>query len=174
MKFISQVEKAYIPKEFLNSDAFRYINMLETTSMQSLYKIAIFKTFLSNNTMNKEITREQIEQSFYDFYRNKRHWPDLDRYKTRNDFRNWKPKDYWELAQENPVYYLCKTHNEIFEYDKDNFKMKIKIDIDKWLNNDFFINQIKDIIEFRRIEFLDKRLNQKSYEYSNKQVEYKI
>lgn len=174
LKFISQVEKNYISKEFLNSDAFRYINMLETTSMQSLYKIAIFKTFLSNNTMNKEITRKQIEQSFYDFYRSKRHWPDLDRYKTRNDFRNWKPKDYWELAQENPIYYLCKTHNEIFEYDKDNFKMKIKIDIDKWLNNDFFINQIKDIIEFRRIEFLDKRLNQKSYEYSNKQVEYKI
>lgn len=64
------------------------------------------------------------------------------------------PKDFWILAQENPIHFLSKTHNDIFKYDKGKSVFRIKLDIDLWLDSEFFINQVKDCIEFRRIKFL--------------------
>lgn len=159
--FLNEMEEGYIPKGFLASDAFEYINMLETTNMQTLYKIAILQTFISDAIMHKEINRKQVEESFFSFYNNKRNEPDLDRYTSRKEFRKWSPKEFWKVAEENPIRFLSKTHSDIFEYDKDKCILRIKLNIDSWLDNEFFVNQVKDCIEFRRIEFLDKRLNYK-------------
>ncbi len=114
---------------------------------------------LINDIMNKEVNREAIENSFYNFYQNRRNWPDMDRFKTRKSFKEWEPKDFWSLAYENPIKFLCKTHRDIFAFNKDESVMRIKLNIEQWLNDPFFISQVKDCIEFRRIEFLDKRLN---------------
>ncbi len=160
MTFINRLEQGYIPEGFLDSDALKFINMLETTSMQALYKVAMLKAFIKEESVLMEVGREEIEASFYEFYKNKRNWPDLARHKTRKDFKEWESKDYWELAQENPVHFLSKTHSDIFEYDKKTSILSIKLDLSKWIKSSFFVEQVKDCLEFRRAEFLDKRLQQ--------------
>jgi hypothetical protein len=156
--FVEAMEDGFIPNDFIDSDAYNYVRMIESTSMNKLYKIPILQAFYNAGTMKIEISMEDVCQSFYNFYLNKRHWPDIENDKSKKDFRQWTPEDYWTVARDNPINFLTKTHGEIFDYDATSKVMSIKLDLSEWLKDEFFIDQVKDAVDYRRAEFVDGRL----------------
>ncbi len=158
LSFIDHRENSYVPSGFFGSNAFKYIQMIESTGMQALYKVPLFLAFYNEGKFRPKVEKEDIEESFFNFYQNPQHWKDLDRFKTREDFRTWKPRDFWNTALNNPIKFLCKTHDDLFEYDGENKELRIKVNLEDWSHHPFFIAQMKDAIDFRRNQFLDVNL----------------
>lgn len=157
--YVARNEDPNFLKQLQSSLAFNFIRMLETTNLQTLYKIALLQTFVLSDKLLLTVNRQQIEQSFYLFYQDSNNAHDLMRYKTHDNYQDWQKTDYWEIAKNNPIKYLCKTHSEIFYYDDQSESFSIILDLGLWCNNQEFVQQVKDCLEFRRIEFLDQRLN---------------
>ncbi|NLB19288.1 MAG: hypothetical protein GX829_00245 [Clostridium sp.] len=158
LSFVDSKENSYVPLDFFQSNAFSFIQMIETTGMQALYKIPLFLAFYNNGDFKTEINKEDIKRSFFDFYQDQRHQIDLERFKSRDNFRTWHLEKYWELALSNPIHFLTKTHGDIFEYDTADKVLRIIIDIGDWSYDPFFLAQMNDAIDFRRNQFLDLTL----------------
>lgn len=158
LSYIDHKEQSYVPSGFFESNAMTYIRMIESTAMQALYKVPIFLAFYNGGKFKTKVEKEDIEASFFSFYQNPRHGKDLDRYKTRENFRTWTPEDFWRLAKNNPIHFLCKTHHELFEFEEETSIMRIKVDLEEWIHHPFFTQQVKDAMDFRRNQFLDVNL----------------
>jgi superfamily II DNA or RNA helicase len=161
LDFLSTMEPGYLSGDFINSDAHKFINMLETTGMSKLYKMPILLAFYNKGTFKMKINKDEVCQNFNEFYHNERNAVDLDRHKNTNSYKTWIKNDYWKLALDNPIHFLCKTHDDIFEFDAKTETMSIKLNLAPSLKDDFFLSQVEDAIHFRRSNFLDQLLSNK-------------
>lgn len=73
--------------------------------------------------------------------------------KNTMNFTEWGKEEYVELARSNPVKYMIKTECD-FEIDKDKIVAK---KLKEFNNNKFFVENIKDAIDFRTKEYYKTR-----------------
>jgi hypothetical protein len=93
------------------------------------------------------------------FYEKGSNGVDLARHKGTADYRNWGKKQYVNLAKNNPVKFLLKTHSEFFYTNNDQFC--IDSDLEQFKNNPVFISNFSDAIRYRIYEFYKNRLQEK-------------
>ena len=73
--------------------------------------------------------------------------------------KNWSNDDYIKLAYRNPIHFLSKTESKFFALIDDTFSLNNKLY--EYIKNEEFINQFKDVIEYRRLKFLKDNLLKK-------------
>ncbi|WP_066874119.1 DEAD/DEAH box helicase family protein [Clostridium mediterraneense] len=142
-------------KVLIDTRAYDFINMIETTSMSKSYKIPILLAFYNNGNIKTEIDDDDIYISFKSFYLRGSNKVDMLKDKGTSNFENWEKKDYIKLAKNNPVKYLCKSHSDFFEENEEG-NMIIK-GIEEFKTNKEFIKQMKDAIDLRIEQYYQDR-----------------
>lgn len=142
-------------KVLIDTRAYDFINMIETTSMSKSYKIPILLAFYNNGNIKTEIDDDDIYTSFKAFYLRGSNKVDMLKDKGTSNFENWEKKDYIKLAKNNPVKYLCKSHSDFFEENEEG-NMIIK-GIEEFKTNKEFIKQMKDAIDLRMEQYYQDR-----------------
>jgi len=132
-----------------------FLNMLERTKMTKTYKIPLLMAFIKGDSISLKCSEDDIYKSFKEFYNNPKNAIDMERHEKTKNFRNWGKKEYLKLAKENPIKYLLKTEGEYFKMDGNYFCLTEKLK--PILNNKVFVENYKDILEFRRLEYFKHR-----------------
>ena len=136
-----------------------FIKFIETTSMSKTYKLPVLLAFYNNGNMNLKINDEYLYKSFKEFYSKGSNGVDMLKDKSTSKFKTWDKKEYVKLARKNPVHFLCKSSSEFFYLDGDY--ICLNKELEKFFNNEEFINSVKDAIDFRTKEYYKNRFEHK-------------
>ena len=136
-----------------------FIKFIETTSMSKTYKLPVLLAFYNNGNMKLKINDEDLYKSFKEFYSKGSNGVDMLKDKSTSKFKTWDKKEYVKLARKNPVHFLCKSSSEFFYLDGDY--ICLNKELEKFFNNEEFINRVKDAIDFRTKEYYKNRFEHK-------------
>ena len=136
-----------------------FIKFIETTSMSKTYKLPVLLAFYNNGNMKLKINDEDLYKSFKEFYSKGSNGVDMLKDKSTSKFKTWDKKEYVKLARKNPVHFLCKSSSEFFYLDGDY--VCLNKELEKFFNNEEFINSVKDAIDFRTKEYYKNRFQHK-------------
>ena len=142
-----------------DSLGYEFIKFIETTSMSKTYKLPVLLAFYNNGNMKLKINDEDLYKSFKEFYSNGSNGVDMLKDKSTFKFKTWDKKEYVKLARKNPVHFLCKSSSEFFYLDGDY--VCLNKELEKFFNNEEFINSVKDAIDFRTKEYYKNRFQHK-------------
>ncbi|MDD4139612.1 MAG: DEAD/DEAH box helicase family protein [Eubacteriales bacterium] len=160
--FLHVVSPETLPPGYLDAPAHKLVRTIETTSMSALYKIPCIQAFIRDGAIRRVASRADLIRSFQQFYRSERHAHELLAWKSRRDYRNWQPDDYFALAKSNPVHFLTRTHPDVFAFDPGTETFRIVLDLGSFSDHPYFLRDIQDALDFRRNEFIDLRLDNES------------
>lgn len=150
-------ELDYTEKEEIEGFCWRFIKMIENTRMSKSYKMPFLLAFYNNGELKSRIDDEDLYKSFKEFYSIKENTADMYADKNTEKFAQWGREKYVELARQNPVKYMIKSESEFFELDKDKIVVKR---LEEFKDNKFFVDNIKDAIEFRTKEYYKTRYDE--------------
>ncbi len=148
---------------FLVSTEYQVIQYVEKTSMSQLYKLPVLLSFIKEDRFEDHCSKQELINTFKDFYKNNRNRMDIERNKSMTGHSTFSDEQWWKVIKGNPIHFMSRTNSELFELREDTF----------WIKSDFewsaksierqnwFVEQVKDAIDFRRNEFLAIRLEDK-------------
>ena len=127
--------------------------------MSKTYKIPVLLAFYNNGEMKLEIDDEDLYRSFKEFYNKGSNGFDMLKDKSTSKFKTWPKKEYVSLARKNPIHFLCKSSSEFFTIEEG--KVCLNNELKKYLDNNIFLKNVKDAIDFRTKEYYKYRFNNK-------------
>ena len=134
----------------IEGNGHKIIKMLEQTNMSKSYKIPFLLAFYNNGNLKSEIDDEDLFISFKEFYSRRETSADMYADKSTSDFKDWGRSKFIDVARKGPVKAMLKSHKDIFKIDKNKI---VAEEFDELKNNKFFIENMKDIIDFRMREY---------------------
>lgn len=140
----------------LQGRGYDFIKMIENTSMSKSYKIPVILGFYNNGKMKMELNEDDIFNSFYEFYNNGTNKVDMLKDKSTSTFESWGKKQYVSLAIKNPVKFLIKSHGDFFEKG-DKVVIKLCEDLRSVIENEEFVKQVFDAVEYRKGKYYRER-----------------
>lgn len=157
INFLKSLNELKEEEKFLEnvSLAYKFINMLETTSMSKTYKIPVLLSFYNKGDIKFSISDDYIYNVFKEFYAEGSNSVDLLRHKNTKDFKSWNKDKYLKLAKDNPIKFLNKTHGDFFSINKDLFCLNEELKIYK--DNASFKEHFKDVIDYRTKQYYKNR-----------------
>lgn len=161
LKFLNEIgELDESEKELIQTIGFEFINKIENTSMSKTYKLPILLAFLDENTLVKRIGSKRIFESFQTFYSKQSNAIDLLKDKTSRNYKNWTEENCMKKQPIiQPLKALSNTTKEFF-IKKDN-ELHLVEELTPFLDNDFFVEQFKEVIEYLNWKFYKERLEGK-------------
>ena len=152
----SNKELNFDEEALLNTKAYDFINMVETTSMSKTYKMPVLLAFYNHGNMKLEINDEDIYNSFREFYSIASNAVDMSKDKSTKNYMNWNSAEYILLAKKNPIKFLTKTHSEFF-YINDKGNMSIYDFMSEYIRNERFLDHFYDAIAYRVKQYYRNR-----------------
>ena len=140
---------------FTEGDAGRFIRCLEQTSMSRMYKLPVFLSFIRDGKVCRFADFATIGRTMRQFYSGDNNSVEFAGDKDPLAHRSWTDREWIDLAVSNPVRFLCRTHPGVFR--KDDEGLEILLDIDGCSEVTSFRREIEDIVEYRSLDFKDKR-----------------
>ncbi|MEF9934739.1 MAG: DEAD/DEAH box helicase, partial [Clostridium sp.] len=163
LKYLSEEDILTEEEErILNSRAYDFINMIETTSMSKAYKMPILLAFYNKGNFKMKITDEDVYNSFKEFYSCPSNARDMLQHTSTKDFKSWDMRKYVKLAKDNPIKNLAKTHSDFFEIENNVFS--IAKEVEEFIYNETFLKHVKDAIEYRKLQYYKDRFDKESEE----------
>lgn len=149
MNFLNDMDKAHEEETALmNTRAYDFINMIETTSMSKTYKMPVLLAMYNEGVFKTSINDDDLYHSFRNFYNYKSNGADMRKDKSTKDFETWSKKNYVSLAKKNPIKFLLKSSSTFF-YENEEGNFTLSNDIHEYVNNKTFLTHVKDAIDFR-------------------------
>ncbi|MFI3211432.1 MAG: DEAD/DEAH box helicase family protein [Peptostreptococcaceae bacterium] len=139
---------------FKDSLGHEFIKFIENTSMSKSYKIALFKCFFKEGNIKSSVSNYEIYQTFKAYYLVATNKVDMIQHKETKDFKTWEENKFVSLARNKPLKYLLKS-TEFFRADEEN--IYLSNELKEYLNNEFFIENVLDAIEFRSKKYYKDR-----------------
>lgn len=150
-------------KVIYHSIANEFLEFLEVTQMTKSYKMPVLLAFYNEGKVKMSIDDEDIYRSYKTFYYRANNWRDLERDKETRDFRSWDKKRYVSEALRKPVHFLIQSGNGFF-IKKEGAVLALNAQLHDAVKQPGFAEQLKDIIEYRTMDYYRKR-----YEVTSKE-----
>ncbi|NBG88116.1 DEAD/DEAH box helicase family protein [Isachenkonia alkalipeptolytica] len=158
LDFLQEINELSAEEEaFLRTEAEKFLRELEKTSMSKSYKIPTIEPFTQKDEMRRQVSIEEVAESFMKFYKNhKLHQKDLNN-KNHKNWETWDIEDFKKLAVKNPVHFLSKS--SFFSYDEVNKVFSLKKELEPFLN-ETLKSHMKDILKLRKHEYFARRFKE--------------
>jgi superfamily II DNA or RNA helicase len=168
LKFLAEInELNEDEKKLIGTIAEDFIKMIETTSMSKTYKMPAFLAFYNNGNLKLRINEEDIYESFKEFYSRGSNSIDLLNQNSTAGFRNWGKKEWYKLAKDNPLKFLAQTHGEFFHFEGTEYCLNYALK--EFAENKTFMDNFKDAIDLRTMEYYRNRFENKHKEVFGKE-----
>ena len=148
---LSEDEKelyAGIGKEFLT--------LIETTDMTKVYKMPVLYSFYNNGNVLLEVTEAQVLTCWKDFFDKNKNWRDFSDDITYEQYNRMTDKQHLDKAKTMPIKFL-KASGKGFFIEKEGYALAIREDLRTVINNDAFRTHMKDILEYRTMDYYRRR-----------------
>ncbi len=133
-----------------------FLNLLETTDMQKVYKMPILYSFYNDGDIRMAVTEEEVLYAWKKFFSYGTNWKDLGENITYEEFLGITDKQHLSKAKSMPVRYL-KASGKGFFIDAPGYAIGIRQDLEAVMRNGVMREQMRDIIEYRTVEYYRRR-----------------
>lgn len=133
-----------------------FLTLLETTDMQKSYKMPILSSFYNDGDVRMAVTEEEVLYHWKKFFSTGTNWKDLKKDITYEQYQKMTDKQHLSNARRNPVHFLTVSGKGFF-VEKEGYMLAIREDMEEILCEDAFKEHMKDIIEYRTMEYYRRR-----------------
>lgn len=161
LEFLSELQELSESEKNLYAGIGReFLALIETTDMQKVYKMPILYSFYNNGNIRMAVTEEEILKSWKEFFNDGTNWKDFPGVTSLEEYRAITDKQHLAKAKTMPVKFL-KASGKGFFIDKEGYAIAIRDDLKEIVITDAFKAHMKDIIEYRTIEYYRRRYVEK-------------
>jgi superfamily II DNA or RNA helicase len=143
-------------EDIYNGIGREFLNLLETTDMQKVYKMPVLYSFYNNGNVRMAVTDEEVLQAWKEFFSDGTNWKDLGEGMTREQFLDITDRQHLSNIRKNPIRYL-KASGKGFFIDAEGYAIALRKDLEAVIGNPVMKEQMRDIIEYRTIEYYRRR-----------------
>ena len=137
-----------------------FLNVLETTNMTKVYKMPVLMAFYNNGDMRLDVTDEQLLVSWKTFFDQNGNWKDLDKNMSYEKYKSISDKAHLKKILAMPVHFLQESGKGFF-VKRDGFAISLKSELERYIGNPTFVEQVKDIVEYRVMDYYQRRYREK-------------
>lgn len=143
-------------EEIYNSIGREFLALIETTQMQKVYKMPVLYAFYNKGNVRMELTEEDLLTHWLEFFSTGTNWKDLQTDITYVQYQNISNTKHLGNIKQNPVKFL-KASGKGFFVDKEGFVIALREELRPIIGNAEFKEQMKDIMEYRTMEYYRRR-----------------
>ncbi|MBP1888660.1 superfamily II DNA or RNA helicase [Clostridium moniliforme] len=156
LAFLDSIDELNIYEKALKGTiAEEFINYIESTNMSKTYKMPILLAFYNNGNMKLSISEDDIYKSMKEFYSKPSNKQDIIGKNNKDFLEKWEKKDYIKKAKEMPLKFLLNSGSKFFSFEGKDFT--ITKELEEFLSNDIFKENVIDSINMRVIEYYKNR-----------------
>lgn len=137
-------------------DSMKFIMFIENTSMTKAYKMPVLMSFIKNGSICMEVTEQDILEKWKEFFSTGTNWKDLESEITYEKYQAISDKEHIKKILAMPVKYLQDSGKEIFRK-KEGAALALKEELSGVVNNPIFVEQVRDAINYRIIDYCQRR-----------------
>ena len=141
-----------------------FLNVLETTNMTKVYKMPVLMAFYNNGDMRLNVTDEQLLVSWKAFFDQNGNWKDLDKNMSYEKYKSISDKAHLKKILAMPVHFLQESGKGFF-VKRDGFAISLKSELERYIGNPTFVEQVKDIVEYRVMDYYQRRYREVETNY---------
>ncbi len=157
MEFLNEIHELSAAEEEVYSGIGReFLAMLETTDMQKVYKMPVLYSFYNGGNIRLAVTDDEILAAWKNFFDSGTNWKDFAADITYADYQAMTDKQHLGKAKNMPVKFL-KASGKGFFIDKDGYALALRDDLEEITENEAFKRHMKDILEYRTMEYYRRR-----------------
>ena len=133
-----------------------FINLIETTDMQKVYKMPILYTFYNQGNIKSAITDEDVLSTWKEFFSKNKNWKDFASDMTYDKYLKITDKQHLAKAKTMPIKYL-KASGKGFFVGKEGFALALNENLKEVIKNKVFVDNMRDVLEYRTIEYYRRK-----------------
>lgn len=157
LEFLCEMQELSEDEKDLYSGIGReFLALIETTDMQKVYKMPVLYSFYNNGNVRLAVTEEELLKSWKEFFDAGTNWKDFPGVTSLEEYKRIADKQHVTKAKNMPVKFL-KASGKGFFIDKEGCVIAIRDDLKEIIKNDAFKAHMKDIIEYRTMEYYRRR-----------------
>ena len=133
-----------------------FIQTIETTEMQKVYKMPILYSFYNHGNIRFAVTDEEVLESWKEFFDTGTNWKDFPNVNTYEDYKIVTDKQHLSKAKRMPIRFL-KASGKGFFVEKDGYALALRDEIGEVVGNMAFGEQMGDVLGYRSLEYYRRR-----------------
>ena len=162
MDFLSDLNELSLEEEMIYSGIGKeFLTLIEITNMQKIYKMPILYSFYNKGNIRLEVTDEEVLKSWKEFFNTGINWKDFSEDITYMEYKNMTDKQHLNKAKAMPIKFLKQSGNGFF-IEKEGVALAIRDELEEIVKKEAFINQLKDILDYRTMEYYRRRYYQEN------------
>ena len=157
MDFLNEMQELSLEEQEVYSGiGNEFLSLIETTAMQKVYKMPILYSFYNNGNVRLAVTDKEILENWKKFFDNGTNWKDFEENISHADYKAMTDKKHLSKAKNMPIKYL-KSSGKGFFIEKEGYALAIRDDLAGIVDNQAFKDHVKDILEYRTMEYYRRR-----------------
>lgn len=137
-----------------------FLNLLETTDMQKVYKMPILYSFYNDGNVRMAVTEEEALEAWKKFFDTGTNWKDLGKDISYEEYKRITDRQHLGNIKRNPVKFL-KASGKGFFVDRDGYVIALREELAPVIGSDVLREQMKDILEYRTMEYYRRRYQER-------------
>lgn len=143
-----------------DSEKSEFVHLLETTSMSRIYKLPVLLAFLERDHLLREVSEERLLSTWKHFFASGENWRDLAGIRSFEDYEKISDRKHLSNILKNPVNFLIRS-GEGFFVKGENGPISLSEEKLPDLSDPELFRQIADVVEYRKLDYLKRRLREK-------------
>lgn len=164
LEFLNDLgELSQIEVEFYKGIGREFISLLENTNMSKVYKMPVLMAFYNNSDVLMEVSEKQLLSSWKEFFSTRTNWKDLDKNMTLQKYKDISDKDHLKKILAMPVHFLLESGKGFF-VKNDDAALGLREELRPLIDNPVMIRQMKDVIDYRTMDYYQRRYRERQNE----------
>lgn len=164
LEFLNDLgELSQIEVEFYKGIGREFISLLENTNMSKVYKMPVLMAFYNNSDVLMEVSEKQLLSSWKEFFSTGTNWKDLDKNMTLQKYKDISDKDHLKKILTMPVHFLLESGKGFF-VKNDDVALSLREELRPLIDNPVMIRQMKDVIDYRTMDYYQRRYRERQNE----------
>lgn len=160
--FLNEIKLLLEEEKILYSGIGReFLSLIETTDMQKVYKMPILYSFYNDGNIRLAVKDEDVLSAWKKFFDHGTNWKDFAEDISYADYKAMTDKQHLSKAKTMPIKFL-KASGKGFFIEKDGYALSIREDMKTIIENAAFKKHMKDILEYRTMEYYRRRYEGKN------------
>lgn len=157
LDFLKELDELTTDEETLCQGIGReFINLIENTNMSKVYKMPVLMAFYNHGSIRMAVSEDQLLASWKEFFSTGTNWKDLDTGITYEKYQAISDKEHVKKILQMPVHFLQESGKGFF-VKRDGFALALREDLCDVINQPAFAEQMKDVIEYRIMDYYQRR-----------------
>ena len=124
--------------------------------MTKVYKMPVLRSVYNGGQVSMAVTEQELLASWKAFFSDGTNWKDLKKEITLDEFRAISDKAHLSNILRNPVKFL-KASGRGFFVGREGYPIALADSLEDVAKNPAFVAELKDIIEYRTMEYYRSR-----------------